>query len=159
MTLFRGHAECVRVGGKQIKGFDKFLYNTFSTVRPKCKCPLGRKGYYEVELLSANSYDQRWGLAAEHVAIGNGQGVGDDVASWGVDGFEQQKWHSANGVAFELPRDAVQGGRLAAMSRAGHEVRCNLGVKLAGEPFRCAPPSADFTAFAEFEEDDGDGAG
>ena len=63
------------------------------------------KWYYEWECVSNNGYHQiGWCKADGSFRPGHGDGVGDDVASWGCDLGREQKWHggkSAFGDSWE----------------------------------------------------------
>ena len=67
----------------------------FSTVRAKHLCPPGAKGYYELEIVEVDSAPQ-FGFASaafERDRGKTGTSVGDDEASWAVDGRRQSLWH------------------------------------------------------------------
>ena len=77
-------------------------FDSFSTVRSKYRCPKGGKGYYELEILEVDEYPQ-FGFASaafERVPGYTNDGVGDDRASWAVDGVRKAKLH-AETQAFE----------------------------------------------------------
>jgi hypothetical protein len=59
-------------------------------------------GYYEVEVLHAGNYPQ-FGFCSPGWPGKEGytgEGVGDDVLSWGVDGDRVMKWHAGEGSPF-----------------------------------------------------------
>ena len=93
LALFRG--EC---GAVQIKVAERTVAfaHSFVTVRSAQRCPLGGKGYYELEILELDDKCPQYGFAAPafaRVLGASGEGVGDDEHSWAVDGARQRKWH------------------------------------------------------------------
>ncbi len=186
-TLFRGEAGAVQV---DVKERTVAFTGSFATVRSGQRCPLGAKGYYEIEILEIDNEAPQYGFAAPAFGRVLGetlQGVGDDAHSWAVDGTRQRKWHkdhvkawkcewqisdviglacdldkmqmhvslngsfaAPNGVVFELAPDAVGDGLFAAFSGSTGKVWFNFGQ----EPFRHAPPAADYKAYDTFATDD-----
>jgi hypothetical protein len=71
--------------------------NIFSTVRASgFMCPPGSAAYYELHVLRAGTSTQL-GFCSEAFKRGDldtNVGVGDDEASWGVDGVRLLKWHA-----------------------------------------------------------------
>jgi hypothetical protein len=69
---------------------------SFATVRSGQRCPLGGKGYCEIEILEIDNTVPQYGFAAPafgRVLGASGEGVGDDAHSWAVDGTRQLQWH------------------------------------------------------------------
>ena len=94
LSLFRG--EC---GAVQIKVSERTVAvgHSFVTVRSAQRCPLGSKGYYELEILESDDKYPQYGFAApafERMPGSSSDGVGDDDKSWAVDGTRQLKWHN-----------------------------------------------------------------
>ena len=93
LSLFRG--EC---GAVQIKVAERTVaFVDFVTVRSSQHCPLGGKGYYELEILERDDEYPQYGFAApafERMLGSSSDGVGDDDKSWAVDGTRQLKWHN-----------------------------------------------------------------
>ena len=98
IALFRG-----RPWDAQVSAADGVVvFHSGSTVRSKYRCPKGGKGYYELEILEVDRAPQ-FGFASaafERVPGATNNGVGDDRASWAVDGVRKIKWH-AETQAFE----------------------------------------------------------
>ena len=93
-ALFRGEAGAVQV---DVDARTVSFTGSFATVRSAQRCPLGGKGYYEIEILEILQYPQ-YGFAAPnflHVLGASNNGVGDDAHSWAVDGARQRRWHHA----------------------------------------------------------------
>ena len=93
LSLFRGLPWAVKLGPH----IGEFELSEFSTLRSTRSCPLGRKGYYEVEILGLDSEYPQYGFATagfERVRGASSDGVGDDEHSWAVDGARQLKWHN-----------------------------------------------------------------
>ena len=69
--------------------------HAFVTVRSREWCPLGRKAYYEIEIVQGgDQYQYGFASAAfQRVLWHSDDGVGDDGASWAVDGARQLIWH------------------------------------------------------------------
>ena len=95
IALFRG-----RPWDAQVSAADGVVaFHLFSAVRSKHRCPKGGKGYYELEILSLDeclTECLQFGFASaafERVPGATGDGVGDDRASWAVDGVRKLKWH------------------------------------------------------------------
>ena len=94
LALFRG-----KWGAVQIKVAERTVAfaDSFVTVRSALRCPLGGKGYYELEILDREDECPQYGFAApafERVLEASGEGAGDDEHSWAVDGARQRKWHN-----------------------------------------------------------------
>ena len=92
-TLFRGEAGAVQVDVKE-RTVD--FTGSFATVRSGQRCPLGGKGYCEIEILEIDNTVPQYGFAAPafgRVLGASGEGVGDDAHSWAVDGTRQLQWH------------------------------------------------------------------
>ena len=107
LSLFRGLPWAVKLGphigvfefsSEQVpaRGSLTEVCSAFSTLRSTRSCPLGSKGYYEVEILGLDSEPQ-YGFATagfERVRGASNDGVGDNEHSWAVDGARQLKWHN-----------------------------------------------------------------
>ena len=96
ISLFRG--EC---GAVQIEVAERIVAfaHSFVTVRSALRCPLGSRGYYELEIMELDDECPQYGFAAPAFAgvlEASGEGVGDDEHSWAVDGARQRKWHVSN---------------------------------------------------------------
>jgi hypothetical protein len=95
LSLFRG-----KRGAVQIKVTERTVafVHSFVTVRSALRCPLGSRGYYELEILDRVGKYPQYGFAApafERMLGSSSDGVGDDDKSWAVDGARQLKWHNA----------------------------------------------------------------
>jgi hypothetical protein len=91
LALFRCLPWAVKLGPDS----DVVEFNAFSTLRSTHSCPLGSKGYYEVEILGLDTKTQ-YGFATavfERVR-GAFNGVGDDEHTWAVDCARQLRWHN-----------------------------------------------------------------
>ena len=81
-----------------------WTFGTLVTVLSTQRCPLGGKGYYELEILDRDDKCPQYGFAAvfkkgsrstfERVRGSSNEGVGNDAHSWAVDGERQLKWHN-----------------------------------------------------------------
>jgi len=93
---FRGSAGAVQV---DVKERTVAFAGSFATVRSAKRCPLGGKGYYEIEIHERDDKCPQYGFAAPGFARVLGascNGVGDDAHSWAVDGTRQRKWHNGS---------------------------------------------------------------
>ena len=98
LALFRGEAGAVQV---DVEARTVAFAGSFATVRSAQRCPLGGKGYYEIEILERDGQCPQYGFAAAALARvlgGSGEGVGDDAHSWAVDGTRQRKWQNGDQV-------------------------------------------------------------
>jgi hypothetical protein len=94
LALFRGEWGAVQV---DVKERTVAFMGSFATVRSAPQCPLGGKGYYELEILKRDDVAPQYGLAGPgfaRVLGASGEGLGDDAHSWAVDGTRQRKWHN-----------------------------------------------------------------
>jgi len=116
LTLFRGEWGAVQV---DIEERTVVFAGSFATVRSAQRCPLGGKGYYEIEILEIDNEAPQYGFAAP--AFGrviaesktqSGEGVGDDEHSWAVDGARQLKWH-VSGDADDTTNTVTNTARLS----------------------------------------------
>ena len=93
LALFRGELGAVQV---DVKERTVAFMGSFATVRSAPQCPLGGKGYYELEILEVDVECPQYGFAsaafARVLGAKSGDGVGDDAHSWAVDGARQLKW-------------------------------------------------------------------
>jgi hypothetical protein len=185
LALFRGEAGAVHV---DVEARTVAFTGSLATMRSAQRCPLGGRGYYELEILERVDWYPQYGFAAAafvRVSGCSSENVGDGH-SWAVDGknkrtmqkgkqgeFECYEWEDSDvvglacdldamrihvslngsfaapyGVVFELEADAVGDGLFAAFSGKTSKVRYNLGEAT----FKHTPPSADFQAFAKFED-------
>ena len=74
-------------------------------------------------------------------------GLACDLDKWQVLVSVNGSFEPPNGLIFELTADAAQDGIFGALSGQSGKVRYNLG----SNPFKHAPPSADFKAFVHFQ--------
>ena len=98
LALWRGLPCDAKLGAD--KGVVEFC--KFSTLRSAQRCPLGGKGYYELEILACDECPQ-YGFAApafQRVPEVSHDGVGDDGHSWAVDGTRQLKWHNGENETY-----------------------------------------------------------
>jgi len=67
----------------------------FTTVRSQSMCPVGSRGYFELEIISMPTAPLFGFASAGHISIRgkSPNGVGDDFSSWAVDGARKFKWH------------------------------------------------------------------
>lgn len=67
----------------------------FTTVRSQSMCPVGSRGYFELEIISMSTYLQFGFAGAGFSAIRgkSNEGVGADSSSWSVDGARKLKLH------------------------------------------------------------------
>ena len=92
ISLFRGELGALQIDLKE----QAVAFSRFVTMRSAQRCPLGGKGYYELEILELDIKCQ-YGFAAPAFArvLGySSKGVGDDSHSWSVDGARLCKWHN-----------------------------------------------------------------
>ena len=75
------------------------LFRGFATVRTRnLMCPSGSAAYYELHVVREDLCSQ-WGFCSEvfqQVDAFSSDGVGDDRASWGIDGDCLLKWHNGS---------------------------------------------------------------
>jgi hypothetical protein len=78
-------------------------FDNTSTLRSAQRCPLGGKGYYEIEILERDWHYPQYGFASAAVACVIGVqyypkdgAVGDDGYSWAVDGKHKCTKHKGN---------------------------------------------------------------
>jgi hypothetical protein len=97
LEQFRGEPGGVRVG---VDGTAVFRWS--STVLARCFCPLGCKGYYELEVLDEGLFDPCWGFCSGDWARGESHDVGTDLEglSWGIDGDGALKKHKGGSEPF-----------------------------------------------------------
>jgi hypothetical protein len=97
LELYRGNTWDVSL--KAESNVCAVLFREFATVRAgHCMCPSGSAAYYELQVVCMGEGPQ-WGFCSEafeqeHGHSGNG--VGDNLSSWGVDGHRLLKWHIDN---------------------------------------------------------------
>jgi len=83
-------------------------YGTFRSVRSRQQCPVGRKAYYELEVLT-NSNSKRnsnlqFGFASTALTLQLGslkEKVEDDAVLWSVNGADQIAWNRGEKQAYE----------------------------------------------------------
>ena len=94
LALFRGAGETVQLDvTEQTVAFS----DSYATLRSTQRCPLGAKGYYELELLDRDNLYPQYGFAAAAFARVLGASdtkVGDDALSWAVDGENKYTKHN-----------------------------------------------------------------
>jgi hypothetical protein len=97
LTLFRGEAGAVQV---DVNERTVAFTGSFATVRSAQRCPLGAKGYYEMEILEIEGHSRhRYGFATasfERVLAASDKGLGDDNQSWEVNGRAQKAMHNGH---------------------------------------------------------------
>ena len=84
--------------------FGKVSDGTDITLRSRQRCPMGSKGYYELEILECDTYYPRYGFASSSFQSVRGASegrVGHDEHSWAVDGENQQTWHKGERKAYK----------------------------------------------------------
>jgi len=106
--LYRGHANMAKLdANNRTISFEPNFKNgdpSIVTIRSRQRCPVGSKGYYELQILkrdlfhtsilSSNLCAPRYGFASAAFTSQLGlsmKGVGDDAVSWAVDGTRQKK--------------------------------------------------------------------
>ena len=109
LALFRGEWEKVQhdVTQKTVT----FIDGSYWTLRSRQQCPLGGKGYYELEILVPDGQYPQYGFASaafERVLGASDKKVGDDSLSWAVDGENQYTKH--NGESGEYKCDKWKEG-------------------------------------------------
>jgi hypothetical protein len=99
---------------------------SFATVRSAQRCPLGGKGYYEIEILEIDNAAPQYGFAAPAFGrvLGDklGEGVGDDAHSWAVDGTRQRKWHVSGDADVDKTNTARMSESFGDLDRDGDGV-------------------------------------
>jgi hypothetical protein len=83
--------------------FGKVSDGTCITMRSRQRCPMGSKGYYELEILERDGWLPQYGFASasfQSVRGASGGGVGDDEHSWAVDGKNQRAYHKGQRKAY-----------------------------------------------------------
>jgi hypothetical protein len=106
--------------------FGKVSDGTDITMRSRQRCPMGSKGYYELEILERDTYGwyEKYGFASasfQSVRGASGGRVGDDEHSWAVDGGYWQrathnreekpytcKWKTGDVVGLACDLDGMQ---------------------------------------------------
>jgi ankyrin repeat protein len=97
-ALFRGEAGAVQV---DVKERTVTFTGSTATVRSAMRCPLGGKGYYELEILERDSRGYGFATNAFEFVLGPPKaGVGDHH-SWCVNGNTQLKWHDLGKEPYE----------------------------------------------------------
>jgi hypothetical protein len=84
--------------------FGEVSDGTDITLRSRQRCPMGSKGYYELEILECDTYYPRYGFASSSFQSVRGASagrVGDDEHSWAVDGENHQARHKGERKAYE----------------------------------------------------------
>ena len=82
-------------------------FHAFATVCSRQPCPLGRKAYYEIEIMEGDDPSPQYGFASVHSAAlqrekGHVFGVGNgDGESWAVDGTRQLKWNAGSEPGYQ----------------------------------------------------------
>ena len=98
--LVRGAASDVEIRPSDVRGhrLPAVRFNEFATVAlGALLCPRGARAYYELELREVGYYVPQFGVATRGFPRGEdsaGIGVGDNAASWGVDGGNKARWHN-----------------------------------------------------------------
>jgi len=104
--LYRGNVTTAKLDANNSTISSK----AFCTVRSRQQCPLGSKAYYELVILSKLHYLRpKFGFASAAFISQFGPsthdcpltGVGDDAASWAVDGICRVKWNAGKQQAYE----------------------------------------------------------
>jgi hypothetical protein len=78
--------------------FGKVSDGTYITLRSRQRCPMGSKGYYELEILERDGWYPQYGFASasfQSVRGASGGRVGDDEHSWAVSGGDSWIWQCA----------------------------------------------------------------
>jgi hypothetical protein len=103
--------------------FGKVSDGTDITLRSRQRCPMGSKGYYELEILECDTHFPQYGFAStsfQSVRGMSGGRVGDDKHSWAVDGQNQRakdkgenkpygsKWQTGDVVGLACDLDGMQ---------------------------------------------------
>lgn len=76
-----------------------FIDMGVSTLRSKRPCTLGCKAYFELEILDQHIESPQYGFVTaefERVLGVSDNGVGDDSASWAVDGYRKLKFRDGD---------------------------------------------------------------
>jgi hypothetical protein len=76
--------------------FGKVSDGTEFTLRSRQRCPMGSKGYYELEILECDTLYPQYGFASasfQSVRGASGGRVGEDEHSWAVDGENHRARH------------------------------------------------------------------
>jgi hypothetical protein len=84
--------------------FGKVSDGTDITLRSRQRCPMGSKGYYELEILEFDGWYPVYGFASasfQSVRGASGGRVGDDEHSWAVDGENQYAKHKRSSKPYE----------------------------------------------------------
>jgi hypothetical protein len=84
--------------------FGKVSDVTYITLRSRQRCPMGSKGYYEIEILECDGLFPQYGFASasfQSVRGASGGCVGDDEHSWAVDGQKQRAKHKEEWKPYE----------------------------------------------------------
>jgi len=76
------------------------VFDRKSTLLSNDYCPIGQKGYYEIEILLPDASAPQYGFASlpfrAHATEGC-DGVGDNQQSWAVDGVSKKRLHKSEG--------------------------------------------------------------
>jgi len=109
LSLFRGLPAQVHIKvAERTVAFNTHSNNSLMTVRSANRCPRGRKGYFELEILEIEEISrQRYGFATaafEHVFGPSDKGLGDDNQSWIVNGMAQIAKHSADDKKYKCDK-------------------------------------------------------
>jgi hypothetical protein len=93
--------------------FGEVSGGTDIAMRSRQRCPMGSKGYYELEILERDWSFPRCGFASasfQSVRGASGGRVGDDEHSWAVDSKSQYAWHKGETKPYKCkwkPGDVV----------------------------------------------------
>ncbi len=153
LALFRGEAGAVQV---DVKGRTVAFAGEHATVRSVQRCPLGGKGYYEIEILECDLSYPQYGFAAAAFARALGasnEKVGDDGHSWAVDGENKRTVHKGKRGEYEC--DKWKNGDVIGLACDLNKMQMHVSLNGSfaapnGVVFELAPDSAGDGLFAAF---------
>ena len=158
--LFRGEASAVQVDVKErtVAFVGDFSLHIFATVRSVQRCPLGGKGYYEIEILERDTWFPQYGFAAAAFARVFGASdkrVGADDHSWAADGENLCTWHKGATGEYKYKCDKWKDGDVIGLAcdldkMQMHVSRNGSFAAPRGVVFQLAPDAVGDGLFAAF---------
>ena len=98
LALFRGECATVRINVAERTVAFNSCNGNYTTLCSTRRCPAGRKGYFELEILDISTYSQHhYGFASatfQRVLGFSDKRLGEDEQSWSVNPLSESKWHN-----------------------------------------------------------------
>ena len=163
LSLFRGDPAKVQIKvAERTVAFVTHSTDSIMCVRSANRCPRGRKGYFELEILEIEERSrQRYGFATAafvHVFGASDKGLGDDNQSWVVNGMAQVASHNADDKEYKCDRWKVGDVIGLACDLTSMQMHVSVNgsfVAPNGVVFELNPDSAGDSLFAAFSGSSG----